>query len=80
MSISKDQICAGGEAGMDSCGGDSGGPLIAPVNTNEPSKPVKLFQLGVVSYGPVNCGAGGLPGVYARVSQYLKWILDNIEP
>ncbi|CAG7722896.1 unnamed protein product [Allacma fusca] len=78
--ISPKQICAGGEAGMDSCGGDSGGPLITFRSVNAMTKRTKLFQTGVVSYGPVNCGVGGLPGVYARVSQYLDWILENIEP
>jgi secreted trypsin-like serine protease len=37
-------------------GGDSGGPLMvaAPVQ-NVP----RVFQIGVVSFGPVQCGAGG---------------------
>jgi transmembrane serine protease 9 len=76
--ISENQLCAGGEMSKDSCGGDSGGPLME--NVDIPNSISKMFQFGVVSFGPVQCGVGGLPGVYNRVSQYLKWILDNIEP
>lgn len=73
--ISEKQLCAGGIMGQDSCGGDSGGPLMFPYAVN---KIPRMFQLGVVSFGPVQCGAGGLPGVYARTSEYLPWILDTI--
>lgn len=82
-------MCAGGLDGMDSCGGDSGGPIAIPipikVTTQNPvSAKTKLrpryFQLGVVSFGPTHCGVGGIPGVYSRVSAYKEWILDNIEP
>lgn len=36
----------------------------------------KYYLLGVVSYGPKNCGSG--PGVYAKVAYFLDWILENI--
>jgi len=55
--------------------GDSGGPLLAEILA--PNKISKQFQLGIVSFGQVQCG-GGLPGVYTRISNYLSWILDNI--
>jgi secreted trypsin-like serine protease len=48
-------ICAGA-VGLDSCNGDSGGPLTH-----------LGVQVGVVSFGPVQCG-NGMPGVYARVA------------
>lgn len=51
------QLCAGQE-GKDSCGGDSGGPLLSR------SGPTTL--VGIVSFGN-GCGAAGYPGVYARV-------------
>jgi secreted trypsin-like serine protease len=70
--------------------GDSGGPIIVPVPfstrpTRKQGGPPavflpKYFQLGVVSFGPVQCGVGGLPGVYTRVYSYKQWILENLEP
>jgi trypsin len=48
-------ICSGA-LGLSGCNGDSGGPLT-----------VDGVQVGVVSFGPTQCG-NGLPGVYARVA------------
>jgi len=61
--------------------GDSGGPITVPIqNPVIPLKRFKVrqFQFGVVSFGPVQCGIGGLPGVYSRVSAYKTWILDHL--
>ncbi|XP_020711472.2 CLIP domain-containing serine protease HP8-like isoform X1 [Athalia rosae] len=70
------QLCAGGSNRMDSCSGDSGGPLQAPaIYTN--GQP-KYIQYGVVSFGPRNCGIEGFPGVYSSVVYYMKWILDTM--
>lgn len=55
------QICAG-EAGKDSCAGDSGGPLL-----------FDGVQAGITSYG-FGCAREGLPGVYTRVSAFVDWI------
>lgn len=76
--ISNKQICAGGVIGEDSCGGDSGGPLmyIESVDT----KPPRYYLLGVVSFGTTLCGSTTQPGIYTRTAAYLKWILDNILP
>lgn len=42
-------ICAGYlEGGKDSCGGDSGGPLMLPVHTNGK---FPFYQIGIVAYG-----------------------------
>lgn len=73
--INEKQICAGGYKGRDSCGGDSGGPL-SYVGSVEGT--IRYMQFGIVSYGPRHCGTDGKPGIYTRVSEYLKWILDNI--
>ncbi|CAO1427631.1 unnamed protein product [Diamesa serratosioi] len=68
--ISTNQICAGGNAGEDSCRGDSGGPLMGLKSDGIPY----WYLAGVVSYGPVPCGQQNLPGVYTKVSEYIQWI------
>jgi len=62
-SITSNMMCAGYANGqIDSCSGDSGGPLTWG-NT----------VVGVVSWGN-GCGKPGYPGVYAKVSEQLRWI------
>lgn len=57
--------------------GDSGGPLM--INYHSPhSVYAKLVQVGVISYGPKQCGESGLPGVYTRITEFRRWILDNL--
>ncbi|XP_050510778.1 CLIP domain-containing serine protease B4-like [Diabrotica virgifera virgifera] len=70
--LEQSKFCAGVSEGEDSCGGDSGGPMIWK---NEESK-AKYFLIGVVSYGLEKCGTG--PAVYTNVPYFLKWILDSI--
>uniref|UniRef100_A0A1B6CLR2 Peptidase S1 domain-containing protein n=1 Tax=Clastoptera arizonana TaxID=38151 RepID=A0A1B6CLR2_9HEMI len=75
--IGKEQLCAGGVVGHDSCSGDSGGPLMKVFHIdNYP----KYYLIGVVSFGAKYCGETDKPGVYIRVSYFVKWILDNIAP
>lgn len=62
-------ICAL-ERDIDTCQGDSGGPLI--VNENG-----KHTLYGVTSFG-VGC-AIGKPGVYTKVSRYLRFINHHVE-
>lgn len=69
------QLCAGGQKNMDSCTGDSGGPLQAAGIYN--GKSVRIIQYGVVSFGML-CGIEDIPGVYTRVSYYMNWILDTM--
>merc|ERR1719187_853171 len=59
------QICAGGEEGKDSCGGDSGGPLymryVKPGTKKTdptPKNSEPWYLLGVVSFGSTTCGIG----------------------
>ncbi|XP_063821183.1 transmembrane protease serine 9-like [Ostrinia nubilalis] len=66
--IVEHMLCAG-KANMDSCSGDSGGPLMV----NEGGR---WTQVGVVSWG-IGCGKGQYPGVYTRVTAFLPWIQKN---
>ncbi|XP_063387148.1 phenoloxidase-activating factor 3-like [Cydia fagiglandana] len=72
------QMCAGGVPDKDSCGGDSGGPLLHPGVVGRVG--LRYVQRGIVSYGSKRCGVGGFPGVYTRVGHYMDWILDNMRP
>lgn len=68
--------CAGGVEGVDTCKGDSGGPLIYHAS-NLKGLP-RMFQHGIVSVG-IDCSLrGSFPGVYTRITPFMKWILDNL--
>lgn len=64
---------------MDSCKGDSGGPLMMPLRPKSLGSAVRIFQLGVVSLGPSRCGHAGQPALYTKISHFLKWIYDTIQ-
>ena len=57
----------------DSCGGDSGGPVVYRPNINS-----NFHQVGIVSFGSRICGKR-IPGVYTKISSFLNWIDDNLE-
>lgn len=66
------RICAGqSEGGVDSCNGDSGGPLLANGGGN-------WVQVGIVSYGVAECGKPNAFGVYTRVASFANWIERNL--
>lgn len=69
------QICAGGVKNVDSCRGDSGGPLMKLVNKNQ-----EIFWVlyGIVSYGAYPCGQENIPGVYTKVDHYFQWIESKV--
>ncbi|XP_030370821.1 spaetzle-processing enzyme-like [Scaptodrosophila lebanonensis] len=71
------QMCAGGKENEDTCGGDSGGPLML---SNLVNKQVIYFAAGITSYGPIPCGLKGWPGVYTRVGAYIDWIREKLQP
>ncbi|XP_069136466.1 uncharacterized protein [Argopecten irradians] len=63
-------ICAGYDLGrMDSCKGDSGGPLMCQVSE------ARWVLAGITSWGETPCGQSMKPGVYTRVDKYRDWII-----
>lgn len=76
--IQSTQICAGGGS-KDTCGGDSGGPLMS-LDTSNADDDDRWYIEGVTSYGSVRCGEANVPAIYARVLSYLDWIQDNMKP
>ena len=69
--VTPEMICAGyDEGGIDSCFGDSGGPLAVDAGDGS------LLHIGIVSWG-VACAQAGYPGVYARTSTYADWIFEK---
>lgn len=68
-------LCAGVlSGGKDSCGGDSGGPLMSPIQRDGN---IYWHQIGIVSYG-VGCAREEIPGVYARVQTFVGWIQEQV--
>ena len=67
--VPNSKMC-GYKQGTDSCQGDSGGPLVVKENG-------RWTVVGVVSYG-LGCARSGYAGIYARVTNYLDWIHENI--
>ncbi|XP_021693820.1 transmembrane protease serine 9 isoform X2 [Aedes aegypti] len=62
------QVCAR-DSKMDTCLGDSGGPLQIKLMSNHRSTP---YVVGITSFG-VFCGTAA-PSVYTRVSSYISWL------
>lgn len=67
------QVCAGlPQGGVDACQGDSGGALVIAM-------PAGPTIAGVVSTGQ-ECGRAEFPGLYTRVTTYLPWLQQRIQP
>ncbi|XP_037070844.1 phenoloxidase-activating factor 2-like [Pollicipes pollicipes] len=67
-------LCAGGHPGVDTCKGDGGSPLVCRDHSKREETHV---QIGIVAWG-INCGRGGMPGVYADVIKLLPWIQEKL--
>ncbi|XP_056148259.1 neurotrypsin [Lampris incognitus] len=68
-------LCAGSLSKhhrVDSCQGDSGGPLVCQEEGGH------WVLTGVISWGH-GCGDPSFPGVYTRVSRFLRWINHVID-
>lgn len=74
LEIGPGQLCAGGERAKDTCGGDSGSPLMF-----YDIKAGAWVLTGIVSLGVRDCGTEGIPGVYTNVREYLDWIKQNAQ-
>ena len=68
FTLSKSEICAGGEEEKDACDGDGGAPLVCL------SKENRWHVVGLVTWG-IGCGKVGVPGVYANIYQMIDFIM-----
>ncbi|RZF45063.1 hypothetical protein LSTR_LSTR002024 [Laodelphax striatellus] len=75
ISDTESVICAGGSLLRDTCPGDSGGPLMKIISSENDLPRYHLF--GTVSFGGTPCGQKFKPGVFTKVSHYLRWISAN---
>lgn len=74
--IEENMLCAGNtgasDKSSDTCGGDSGGPLIGVRPNGE------HVLLGITSYSDGTCGKPYTPAVYVRVSTFVNWINEKM--
>lgn len=71
--ITGNMFCAGYRRGrMDSCSGDSGGPLLCQ------DKLGKWTVFGITSFGE-GCGKKGKYGIYTKLPNYVRWIRSVIQ-
>ncbi|XP_065359422.1 uncharacterized protein LOC135953441 [Calliphora vicina] len=75
LPITLGQICAGGKDLVDTCRGDSGGPLGYRDFYNDSPR---FIQFGIVSVGLEACGVKNVPTSYTNISYYLQWITDHM--
>lgn len=68
-------ICAGGVAGLDTCRGDAGSPIVYPVPDDFESR---HYAVGMVSWG-VGCGRAGMPAAYTDIAFFRDWIDNEME-
>ncbi|XP_057389718.1 kallikrein-5 [Balaenoptera acutorostrata] len=66
--IGDTMLCAGDQAGRDSCRGDSGGPVVCSGSLQ-----------GLVSWGDLPCTQPNRPGVYTNLCRFSKWTQDTTQ-
>ncbi|XP_066429523.1 plasma kallikrein isoform X2 [Eleutherodactylus coqui] len=70
--LSDTVLCAGYKHGqIDSCKGDSGGPLACVVDK-------MWYLIGITSWGE-GCARPDKPGVYTKVTEFIDWIEKNTQ-
>ncbi|XP_034141466.1 serine protease grass-like isoform X3 [Drosophila guanche] len=81
-SIAGNQICASASL-RDSCKGDSGGPLLYAFRYQNSIQ--RFVQIGIVSYGPEDCGhqqlghpAADQTAVYTDLARFIPWISQKM--
>jgi len=75
--ITDQMVCAAVEGGgKDACQGDSGGPMVTSSGGDGETPGQNYDLIGVVSWG-YGCAYAQYPGVYARLTEALKWIDNN---
>ncbi|XP_053676663.1 uncharacterized protein LOC128726846 [Anopheles nili] len=65
--LHKSFLCAGGEAGADTCDGDGGSALACPTSSGS------YVLAGIVSWG-LGCLQQDVPGAYVNVAKFASWI------
>ncbi|XP_039449359.1 brachyurin-like [Culex pipiens pallens] len=68
--IQRQNICLSGNAGQSTCNTDRGGPLVIQDGNGS-------LLIGIMSFQPRAGCAAGIPAVYARVSHFRQWIVEN---
>ncbi|XP_034488960.1 serine protease snake-like isoform X2 [Drosophila innubila] len=67
------QMCVGSSRPMDTCSGDSGGPILV----YHQDYPCMYHVMGITSAG-IACGTPNIPSIYTRVHFYLDWIKQTM--
>lgn len=80
--IQDSMICTAGlRSGLDTCKGDSGGPLLmafAPSGRVENGSPDLDTLVGITSFGEdTDCGTSPFPSVYTRITSFTDWIAET---
>lgn len=74
--ITENMFCAGHRLGrVDSCAGDSGGPLM--LRKKDGKQRNRWYLYGITSFGE-GCGKKGKYGIYAKVPRMVSWIRHTI--
>lgn len=70
------QICAGSDQPIDTCSGDSGGPI--QVKSMLWDAPCPYTILGITSHGKACFQRNGTTSIYTRVLSYERWIKEIV--